>query len=173
MKIVYIGLKEIKADNVAGTRLAWTRGQIHEVEDEVKAALLLKHPTIWANADKEYSLLHKPEVVPPTPRVSVIPTDAKEPYWEPVVLPVPEEIFKALQAKELVTVFMTKADADAFARWKQGRQDVQEPGDKDGNGGDTAPKETGPKPDLSQLDKRTKAYKDAAESAGLEKKKVA
>lgn len=135
MRIVYVGLKDLKADNVAGTGLVWTRGQIHEVEDAAKAAKLLEHKLIWQDADSKYELVPEPKAVPPAPRVSIIPKDAVSPYWEPVVMAVPEEVFAGLQKKELVAVFMTEVDADKFADWKI-EQD---------NGTDTSPKNTGPK----------------------------
>lgn len=50
MQIKYVGVKPSKTDNVAGTRLTWLPGQVHEV-DVVAAAKLLKHPDIWAEFD--------------------------------------------------------------------------------------------------------------------------
>lgn len=147
MKIVYRGLKEIKADNVAGTGLTWTRAQVHEVEDPVKAAKLLEHPLIWADADGKYELVKAPEVVPPEPRVSIIPLESTSPYWEPVVITVPPDVFERLQKKEIVAVFATPDDADAFADWKLDRDTKPE-----------APKNTGPKPQ----DKETKLGLDSA-----------
>lgn len=148
-RIVYIGSKEQKGDNVAGTGLVWTRGEIKEVLDDKKAELLLKHTRVWADADTKYemqpeiSLVEKPE-----PKVSIIPTEDVSPFWEPVVIPVPPEVFAKLQTKDLVAVFMSNADADAFAVWKAAQTD-------------TAPKNTGPK----KQDKETKP--------GLEGKKAA
>jgi hypothetical protein len=152
-KIVYVGLKEQKADNVAGTGLIWKRGEIHEVDDEAKAAKLLAHPLIWQDASKKYELLPEPAVVKPEPRVSIIPNGEVSPYWEPIVIPVPSEVFTRLQKKELVSVFMTPEDADAYAEWKLHTPQPD----------NTVPKQTGP-----AVDKRSKAYKDSL--AGLEKK---
>ena len=42
----YIGIKPVKEDNVARTGLAWTPGQVLEVDTD-KAGLLLKHPDVW------------------------------------------------------------------------------------------------------------------------------
>jgi hypothetical protein len=49
-RIVYIGNKEVKGDNVAQTGLTWTKGQVHEVSDEKKVAKLLEHNLIWRDA---------------------------------------------------------------------------------------------------------------------------
>lgn len=155
MRIVYVGLKDMKADNVAGTGLVWTRGQIHEVEDEAKANKLLFHPLIWQDADKEYHLTPEPKAVPAEPRVSIIPTGNVSPYWEPVVIPIAGDVFERLQKKELVAVFMTSEDADAYANWKLTQPD------------DTTPKNTGPTPDMSKVDKRSREYKEWAAKQGL------
>ena len=58
MLIKYIGEKALKHDNVADTGLAWTQGQVHEVED-AKAARLLRHAYVWA---KETPPLPDPSV---------------------------------------------------------------------------------------------------------------
>lgn len=156
MKIVYIGIKEIKADNIAQTGLIWKRGEVHDVTDEKKALKLLEHSLIWAKVDnkspEEIAALLLPEfkAVPPEPRVSFIP-DARDasPYWEPVVVVVPEDIHQRMQAKELLAVFMTAEDADAFDAWKKNR---------DAAVTNTAPRKTGPKPQ----EKETKAGLDSA-----------
>ena len=141
MKIVYLGNKEIKADNVAASGLVWTRGQIHEVEDAVKAAKLLEHPLIWADAGKEYELLPQLAAVSEKPVAKFIAKDS--PFLDSFILQVPDEILKQLHDKSLIPVFMTTADADAdadaFAEWKLER--------------DT-------RPDAEPTDKRTKEWKD-------------
>jgi hypothetical protein len=147
MRIVYVGFKEMKADNVAGTGLVWSRGEIHEVEEEAKVAKLLAHPLIWRDADQPYELMPVPVAVKPEPRVSIIPVDNQAPYWEPIVQTVPGDVFDRLQKKELVSVFMTAEDADAFADWKLKQEKALS---------DTAPKNTGP-----AVDKRTKEYKES------------
>src|SRR5260221_14524254 len=134
-RIIYLGAKEIKADNVAQTGLTWSRGEVREVVDDKKAELLLKHPRVWADADKEYQL--QPEITlahESQPMVSIIPQDAGglSPYWEPVILAVTAEIFTKMQNKEFIAVFMTPDDQDAYAAWKKLEAD-------------TAPKKTGPK----------------------------
>lgn len=159
MKIVYIGHKEVKGDNVAQTGLIWTRGQVHDVADAKKAATLLEHKLIWANAEgknpEEVAAILLPEMkaVPPEPRVNFIPETSASPFWEPVVMVVPEEMFKQLQAKEIVAVFMSPDDADAFGDWKLERDTRP-----------MAPAKTGPK--VQAKDTRagtdTKAGLDAA-----------
>ena len=158
IRIVYVGLKEMKADNVAGTGLVWTRGEIHEIEDEAKAAKLLAHPLIWQDADTKYELVPEPAVVKPEPRVNFVPSDSDTPYWEPIVITIPSEVFNRLQKKELVSTFMTPADADAYASWKLAQQ----------SGVDTSPRETGPSIDASKMDKRSKEYKEWVSRQGLE-----
>lgn len=150
-KIVYIGTKEQKGDNVAGTGLIWTRGQVQEVQDDKKAEKLLEHPHVWADAETKYEMVPEMALVPkeaPEPKVSLIPSGEASPYWEPVVIPVPADIFKRLQAKELLAVFMTSEDADGFEAWKKAQTD-------------TAPKKGALKPQ----DKETKAGLDAGKKA--------
>lgn len=123
MRVVYIGRKEQKGDNVAGTGLVWSSGQIHEVSDEKKAAKLLEHPNVWANADGPYQMVPELRVVPPgiEPRVEVVPTGGEldTPIWEPLRFTVDKDIFARLRSEELVPVFMSPADADAFSEWKK------------------------------------------------------
>lgn len=47
MRIAYIGTKPNKADNVAGTGLSWTPGQVHEVENPEACKKLLAHSCVW------------------------------------------------------------------------------------------------------------------------------
>ena len=140
-KIVYVGLKEQKADNIAGTGLVWTRGEVHEIDDEAKAAKLLAHPLIWQDASQKYELIPEPAVVKPEPRISIIPANQDSPYWDPIVSVVPADTFARIQKKELVTVFMTAEDADAFADWKLNMVAKLE---------NTAPAKTGPKPQAKE-----------------------
>lgn len=164
MEVAYIGTKEIKADNVAQTGFIWKRGEVHEVADEKKALKLIEHSLVWANVTgktpEEIAKILLPELtlVPPEPRASFIPQDPASPYWEPFVTVVPEDVLKRLQAKELVPVFMSEADADAFGEWKLERDTRP-----------SAPQKTGPKAQA----KETKAGVDT--KAGLEAsaKKVA
>ena len=145
MRIVYVGCKEVKADNVAASGLVWTRGQIHEVEDVVKAEKLLAHPLIWKNADEPYELLPELKPVPADPRVHVVPSNSADAFWDPVVIPVDAEVFRKLQAKELIAVFLTADSASAFDDWKLERDTRP----------DSVPQNTGP-----VIDKRTREYRE-------------
>lgn len=162
MRIVYIGTKEMKGDNIAQTGLTWVRGQVQEVADEKKAAKLLEHPLIWANADAEYEMIPELKAVDPKPRANFVPSNATLPYWEPVVIEVPEDVFARLRDKELVAVFMTGKDADEFADWKMERDTRP-----------AEPRETGPAADPSKMDKRSREYKEWSATQGLSPKKAA
>ena len=123
-RVVYLGNKAAKFDNVAQTGLTWTRGQVHEIEDEKKVAKLLEHPHVWADADMPHEM--DPEikaVEAPQPRVNIVPQGGEETtvFWDPIVVPVTGDIFKKIQARELETVFMSPSDAQAFAAWKAGQ----------------------------------------------------
>ena len=51
--IEYIGNKDRKEDNVAGTGLVWEgKGDRHEVASKKQAALLLAHECVWAEVPK-------------------------------------------------------------------------------------------------------------------------
>lgn len=52
-RIKYVGLKQSRADTVAGTGLVWQAGETHEVSDPAKVSALLKHPHIWQLEDGE------------------------------------------------------------------------------------------------------------------------
>ena len=120
-KIVYIGSKAAKFDNVAKTGLSWTRGQVQEVEDDLKAEMLLGHPHVWQAAEKEYKLAPEIAAVPePEPRVNIVPQGGEETtiYWDPIVVAVTGDVFKRIQANELQAVFMSPADAQLFSEWK-------------------------------------------------------
>lgn len=161
MQVVYVGLKEIKADNIAQTGLIWKRGEVHDVADEKKAAKLLEHPLIWQDVSgkksEEIEALLLPEfvAVAPEPRVSFVQESGDSPFWDPHVVVVPEEILKKLQSKELEAYFLTPEDADLFSLWK--KELTKE----------TAPKRTGPR----AQQKETKPGLDT--KAGLEAKKAA
>ena len=146
MRIVYIGNKEQKGDNVAHTGLIWTPGQIHTVEDEKKAEKLLEHSHVWADADRPYEMIKPLALASTEPKVTFIADG--EPLLDPVTIVLPLDVFKKLQSNELAPVFMTSESAESFEVWKKLQTD-------------TAPKNTGPK----KQDKETKA--------GLEGKKAA
>ena len=111
-KVVYIGLKQHKADNVAETGLTWERGQIHEVADEKKAALLLAHKGIWANADEPYKVLEAEDVKPPAPVVTVTVPGARFEIGQPA------EVVAGIARGEYVAVFMTPKEKQAFEEFK-------------------------------------------------------
>ena len=122
-KIVYIGLKPYKGDNVAGTGLTWTRGEIHLIEDEVKANKLLEHSETWADAEKEYAMVTEPKGLEPVNiegEVQIAPEGGHDATvnWEPIKIVVPSEVFKKLQDKELEAVFMSKEDIESYIKWR-------------------------------------------------------
>lgn len=151
-RVVYIGNKPMKADNVAKTGITWQRGEVVEIENEEQAAKLLEHPHVWADADSDYKLLEVPaeDKPEPEPRAVIVPQGGVEvsPYWDPITIVVPAEIFKSLQDKETIAVFMKSADADAYQAWKESQ-----------------------KVDPSTLDKRSKAYKEWAAQNPVEAEK--
>ena len=122
MKIVYVGSKPMKADNVAKTGLTWNRGEIHEVADEKMAALLIEHSHVWKDADKPYEMEREISLAPepPKPSVMIYPQGGGEvsAFWEPITIHVESDIFARLQNKELTAVFMSNQDADLFSHWK-------------------------------------------------------
>lgn len=53
MKVRYIGLKDLKTDNVAGTGAVWMGfGDVQEVPDEAWPKLA-RHPEVWQDASKK------------------------------------------------------------------------------------------------------------------------
>ena len=143
-RVVYIGTKPLKADNVAKTGITWARGEVQEIENEEQAMKLLEHPHVWADADKDYKLIdiEPTEQVAPEPRVMIVPQGGTEvsPYWDPVTIVVPPEIFTSLQEKETIAVFMKPAEADAYQAWKAEHAAF----------------------DPAKVDKRSRAYKEWA-----------
>lgn len=57
--IRYIGVKPRKEDNVAGTGLVWTPGEVHVVTSEV-GSKLLRHPDVWEETEIEQGLEVQP-----------------------------------------------------------------------------------------------------------------
>lgn len=114
-RIVYLGTKPIKGDNVAATGLIWKRGEVLEVEDDKKAQKLLEHPDIWGDADQPYELAKDPEpasLVVPTEAVFVAPVGAFH-------MEVSDEMLKALQSGDLQVQFMTTDELTAYHVWKR------------------------------------------------------
>lgn len=126
MRVVYIGHKDQKGDNVAQTGLIWVPGQIQEVADEKKAAKLLEHKEVWADADKPYQMVPELKIVAPgiEPRLEILPTGGEfvSSHWEPLRLTVDKDVFARLRSEELTTLFVTPAEADAFAAWKKAQE---------------------------------------------------
>ena len=123
MKVVYIGLKPQKGDNVAGTKLVWAPGQVHEIEDEKIAAKLVEHADIWADAAKPYKLLEQGDPSrAPLPSVTITVPGAKFTVEEP------PEVLSRIAQGELVAVFMTKEDRALFDEWKLDRATAPDSG---------------------------------------------
>jgi hypothetical protein len=143
----------MKADNVAHTGLTWNRGEILEIEDEAKAIKLLEHPHVWADADTDYKMLEVPaeEVAAPEPCAMIIPEGGDEVslYWDPITIVVPATVFKSLQEKETIAVFMKPEEADAYQAYKAANAF-----------------------DPVSADKRSKAYKEWAADHPDEAKKL-
>lgn len=121
MKIVYVGTKPQKADNVAETKLIWTPGQIHEVADDLKAAKLLTYQDIWADADKPYKVRDPSEAPKPLPPAVTVTVPGAR-----FVIGKTDEEIREIAAERLIPVFMTKADAEAFELWKLDRDTAPE-----------------------------------------------
>lgn len=124
-KIVYIGLKPLKVDNIAKTGLSWTPGQIQEVEDLEKAEKLLEYGNVWADAEKPYDMqkvtLQLVEEKQEDFTVHIAPQGGEpaSSLWEPIEIKVTGDVFKKLQDNEMTAVIMTNEDADAFSIWKK------------------------------------------------------
>ncbi len=130
-KILYIGLKQVKNDNVAETKLVWTRGAVVEVHDDTKAAKLCEHTDIWRDvtgkSPAEIKAMLRPIPLPtlaeaPKPRVQVQPhggSDDASPFWDPIVVTVDAKLFADLQDGKCDVMIVTKEDIKLFERWKK------------------------------------------------------
>lgn len=58
----YVGKKDFETDHLYGTNITWRRGEVHDVPAN-KAALLLQHTDVWADA--RATSKQKKEPVPP------------------------------------------------------------------------------------------------------------
>lgn len=160
-KIVYVGNKETKGDNVAGTGLVWRRGEVHEIADDIKCAKLLDHSTIWRDAtDKDPAqisgmLLPELRAVATPPSVHLMANEATGLSWKPIVIEISADEYSKLAAGTYDTYFMSKTDAALFSAWKLQQTAVEAV--------DSAPRQTGPKP-------QARDTRQGLESAG---KKVA
>lgn len=71
-KIEYIGKKEQKTDNVAGTETVWNgEGDVQEISDPIAVEKLLAHPNVWRLAKGEPG--RAPKKVTPKGRVITNP----------------------------------------------------------------------------------------------------
>ena len=124
-KIVYVGLKPQKGDNVAKTGLVWKKqGDVQEVADDEKAAKLLEYPDIWADADAKYELRDAADIKAPVPTASVLVPGAR------FEIAMSAEALSQVARGELRAVFMTDADEKAFAEWKLEIETAPEPAQK-------------------------------------------
>lgn len=72
-KIKYVGLKESRADTVAGTGKVWNgKGDVQEVPD-IAVPRLLRHPDIWQLVTSEVSDPPPPPPPPPPPAPAPAP----------------------------------------------------------------------------------------------------
>lgn len=121
-KIVYIGPRDIKEDNIAGTGLIWTHGETHEVADEKKAAMLLAHDTVWADAEKPHKIANMvhAEPVKSEPSIHIVPQGGEklDLHWQPIIVATDSETFSRVRDKELDVFFMTPEDAQGFKAYK-------------------------------------------------------
>lgn len=111
-RVVYVGMKPQKGDNVAKTGLTWKRGEVLEIEDE-KAAKLFEHPDIWRDADEKYDLRTPEDIKPPTPVVKIEVPGAK------FDVPQSAEVVSAIARGEMRAVFMTPDEEKSFEEWKK------------------------------------------------------
>lgn len=118
-KVVYVGAKPLKTDNVAGTGLSWKRGEILEVEDDAKAEKLLSYAGIWADAEQPYQMQPTLSVVEAKPEISERTAEPTVEFvadgHEPVTFMVSAEVLQKLREQELIPVFMT-TDQDEQCR---------------------------------------------------------
>ena len=78
--IKYVGVKERKRDNLAGSGLVWEQGQVHEMNDW-QAEVLLKFPE-WEEvaAEAEEVAVEAEDIVTPrAPATSNVPRRRKKP----------------------------------------------------------------------------------------------
>lgn len=128
-RIVYIGTKSIKNDNIAQTGLVWTPGAVLDVHDDAKAKKLCEHIDVWRDVtDKQPSEIRamlRPEPVSkpveePKPRLQVQPQGGSNasPFWDPIVIPVSEKVFADLQEGRCAVMFALPEDVKLFDQLK-------------------------------------------------------
>lgn len=84
MKVRYVGKKERKEDNVAGTGVVWRHpGDVQEVPD-VAWAKLAKHPDVWAPAEtsRAPSLAQAAKVQAPAPAPAPVASAERVKTWK-------------------------------------------------------------------------------------------
>lgn len=74
MNITYVGAKPAREDSVAGTGLVWRQGETLPVP-VAAAALLLRHPDVWARADDDVTDDGEPEQAQEAPALKRDETD--------------------------------------------------------------------------------------------------
>lgn len=113
-RVMYIGSKPSKPDNIAGTGLNWTPGQIHEMTDDAKALKLLQHSAVWVDADKWDGQL---PTGPAANDLLGLPRD------QTVMVVVPRDMFDKVKAglAQVTIVELPKPEAAGL----QKREDVQ------------------------------------------------
>lgn len=77
MRIKYVGNKPSKEDNVAGTGLRWTPGQVHEVASLEACAKLVVHSGVWV-IDQETPAPCAPPPPAPAPALEQAPEARQE-----------------------------------------------------------------------------------------------
>ena len=74
MNITYVGKKPARDDSVANTGLTWRQGETLPVPIAA-AALLLRHPDVWARADEDVTDDGEPEQAQEAPALKRDETD--------------------------------------------------------------------------------------------------
>lgn len=71
-KIMYVGKKPSKSDNVAGTGIFWSKsGDVQEVEDPEAVEKMLAHPDVWCVVADKHGDPVKP-AAKPKPKVKEV-----------------------------------------------------------------------------------------------------
>ena len=98
MRIQYVGKKDVKTDNVAGTGLVWLgNGDVQDVPSAA-APLLLRHATVWLPAPESK----------PAAGLSDAPTKAAKPAKD--VELTPEQLAEQLAKQPAADVDLAKLD---------------------------------------------------------------
>lgn len=133
MRIVYVGAKLVKNDNICGTKLSWSRGEVLDITDDKISMKLLEHPDIWrdasnkSHAEIKAMLLPLPSSTPveaPKPRLQMQPQGGSDasPFWDPIVIPIDEQTFRDLQNKKCDIMFVEPGDVKLFNDFKKAQK---------------------------------------------------